>query len=417
MREPGHERVTDVDEGRRWWDAAAVAAAIVVAVVIWFDETPPGAHYAGVLILLAVFLAAYFALGRRARQGTAAALIFQLILVACMIAGAWFAPNFLTLQVIVLPLIWTTTRTIRAAVIFNVVIAAGTTVAFGLGIGGTLDAFAEGGTIEVLSLAFSIALGLWITRVHEYGEERARLLAELTAAQGKLELLNRDAGAIAERERLAREVHDTIAQSLTGLVMLAERARREESGAQVEGHAAQLEETLSLIETMAREALGDARALVATAAGIPDDDRGLAGAMVRLAERFRRETGIEVEVDAYDGALPRDVEVVLLRTAQEGLANVRKHSGASRVVIRFARTDDVVTLTVADDGRGPGDYDAGREQGFGIAGMRDRIRLVDGSLELADGRGGGAVLTARIPLADPDRGAPSEAAPGIREAS
>ena len=77
------------------------------------------------------------------------------------------------------------------------------------------------------SVAFAIALGLWIASIVEYGEERARLLAELTAAQAEVEALSRDRGAAEERERLAREIHDTLAQTLAGLVILAERAGRQ----------------------------------------------------------------------------------------------------------------------------------------------------------------------------------------------
>jgi signal transduction histidine kinase len=388
-------------EGRKWWDAAVVASVIVIAALIWFNSPSSSSRYPIVLVLLAIILIYYFVFGRRAQDGTPAAVVFQFVLIACTVAGAWLAPDFLTLQIIVLPLLWTTAGSTRWALILNVVITMCLTVTFALGLGGSPDTFIQAGTIEAISLGFSIALGLWITRVHEYGSERARLLEELTAAQSKLEQLSRDAGAIDERERLAREIHDTIAQSLTGLVMLAQRAQRETKDPTAGTQTARdrkLNETLSLIETMARETLGDARALVATSAGIPQGDGGLAGAIGRLGERFIRETGTEVKTTVDEGVLPRDIEVVLLRSAQEALANVRKHAGADRVEIQVERSAEVVTLTVADNGRGLADYDPTKEQGFGIAGMRDRIRLVDGELGITERDGGGTILIVRIPL-------------------
>lgn len=442
-----------MDQGRKWWDAAVVATAIVVALVVWANG--PARGLGGTLAVLAVILLAHLTFGRRVREGTWQAGAFQFVLIGCTIAGTWFSPNFMTVLVVVLPLVWVTSSSLRQALVLNAVTGAGTTVAFALGSGGSPEDFAQGGTVSALSIVFSIALGLWISRVHEYGAERARLLAELTAAQGSLERLNRDAGAAEERERLAREIHDTIAQSLTGLVMLAQRARRERSasrvapdnarmdaadgtpasaaddvqggsyrselhdapGSELQGVTGQqpgfaLDATLELIETMAREALDDARGLVATSAVIPRSDGDLAGALGRLRDRFRRETGIEVETSVDSGALPREVEVVLLRSAQEALANVRKHAAACRVGISVAREAGMVTLTVSDDGRGLSGYQPDREQGFGISGMRDRIRLVDGDLDLADRDGGGAVLTVHIPLTG-EPGAGETPEPGI----
>ena len=104
-------------------------------------------------------------------------------------------------------------------------------------------------------------------------------------------------------------------------------------------------------------------------------------------------------VEAEVAGLDRELEVVLLRCAQEGLANVRKHARASTVSIAVAWNDGQVVLDVRDDGVGPGTAVPG-EGGFGLAGMRDRVALVGGRIEFGAGDGGGTVLRVVVPRAD-----------------
>jgi signal transduction histidine kinase len=202
--------------------------------------------------------------------------------------------------------------------------------------------------------------------------------------------MSRDAGATAERERIAREIHDTIAQSLTSVVMLAQRARLEQPTA---------DSTLEMIESTARDALREARSLVAANAGLPQRDGSLADTLARLGERFTRETGVAVTTDASLAELPRGLEVVLLRCAQEGLANVRKHAHARAASVTVVQTAGAVSLRVADDGRGLAGFQPSEDNGFGLSGMRDRVGLVGGTLTVTDAAGGpGTVLTVDIPL-------------------
>ncbi|SDY87741.1 sensor histidine kinase, partial [Herbiconiux ginsengi] len=233
--------------------------------------------------------------------------------------------------------------------------------------------------------------GVWFTTEMRAGEENARLLAELTAAQGQLAAMHRETGATAERERLARELHDTIAQNLTSLVMLAQRGQNRGTD------GAGMRDDLELIEQVARDALTEARALVAATATVPVDG-GLASALTRLVATFERETRIEIETCLDEvGALPRELEVVLLRCAQEALANVRKHSGASRARLALGREAGAITLTVGDDGIGIGADDAASaHSGFGLEGMRQRLALVGGTLRVASLAGGGTELVATI---------------------
>ena len=105
-----------------------------------------------------------------------------------------------------------------------------------------------------------------------------------------------------------------------------------------------------------------------------------------------------MDAAAHVTGLDRELEVVLLRCAQEGLANVRKHSRASVASVTLTRTEDLVTLRVTDNGRGLRDYSAARETGFGLVGMRDRLALVGGSLEVRTGDTGGTRLRVAVPV-------------------
>ncbi|MGI9824172.1 sensor histidine kinase [Agromyces sp. Marseille-Q5079] len=316
---------------RRWWDAAALAVALVT-VLVGLVDPPYGADDAATWAVTAMFLLAY-AFYLRGRIGGDDSprhyVAIVLVLTALSIAGTAAEPSFAMLQAFAYPFLWITAPDTRRAIIGNGALATGIVIGYVLHFG--VAGIPTGLTVGALSLGFSLALGLWITRIAEYGDERARLLADLQATQGELAALHRDAGVADERGRLAREIHDTIAQSLTGLVLVAQRA--ENRLADVEGAAAASARTdVELIEQMAREALTEARGLVATLAPVAPEG-GLADALDRLGASFERETGVRVHVRSTVAGLDRELEVVLLRCAQEGLANVRKHARAAHAWI------------------------------------------------------------------------------------
>lgn len=373
------------------WDIA-VGALMVVTCVLALTEDPrtPGTQW--ILVLTALAIGAVYAFGARRyvsiRESPMptprTSFLLQFALIALLAIGVGIQPSMLLLQTIVLPLLWMTARSPRQAIVATVINAVVLGVSYG-GWGGFAPGVLLAGFLTSgLSAAFSIALGLWITRIAEWGVERQRLLTQLTAAQASLEAASREAGATAERERLARDVHDTIAQSLTSIVMLAERAR-------LDGSAT----TIALIEDAARDALREARALVVVESPATDPSGSLAQALHRLGTRFGHETGTTVHVEASECTVPRDVQVVLLRCAQEGLANVRKHAAADTVWLTL-QVDADAALTVRDDGQGGAEIDAGN--GFGLAGMRDRVALVGGILDVRDAEPTGTELTVRIPL-------------------
>ena len=296
-------------------------------------------------------------------------------------------PTFTTLQAVIYPIMWSAIRSLRVAVVVNIVIALliGTALFFTLG--ATSGSLFQAVVIESLSLSFSLALGFWMTTLGRRSEERARLIDELQATQSQLAALNMDAGITSERERLAREIHDTIAQDLTGLVLLAQGVSRKLAA----GDTAAAAEQLTMLEDGARTALAETRALVASTAAPSLDGEGISAALDRLATRYERETAMIVTVRAdVDTALDRDIEVVLLRCAQEGLANVRKHSGASRAAVTLVARTSELSLQVSDNGSGF--TPAAFSSGYGLSGMRERLALVGGTLDIESGEDGTTLL-------------------------
>jgi signal transduction histidine kinase len=376
----------------RWWDLA-IAAFVLLAGLILLAGGPAVPNVvlgsAGLLLLVASWLA----FGRRAYEGDRRAVAFSISLV--IMSGLVVAANpvLAIVQCISYPGVWMLARTTRMAVLFNVAIAISVGIGFLLSVGTTLPDLGQTALTVAISLGFSLAFGFWISRIATLSEERRRLLENLTAAQHELAILHRDTGITSERERLARELHDTIAQSLAGLVLLGQRSRRELAAGTLP------DATLELLESGARDALAETRSLVAGHAPV-ELNAGIGPALTRLGERFTRETGVDVstscEIDR-SAVLGRDTEVVLLRFAQEGLANVRKHAGASTARLELHVDAHEARMRVIDDGRGF-DPDAASD-GFGLSGLRDRLALVGGSVTV-DGTAGATTLTARLPLAE-----------------
>ncbi len=377
--------------GQRWWDVffgGTVAVLATVNVVAW---APSEAQRVGVWVILAMLTVAYLTLGRAALQTGRFVLPFAIILVIGTGALVACSPNVAVVQAIAFPLLWSVISSTRIAIAANIALAFVIFLGFLLALGASPNSIVQAGMIEAISLVGSLALGLWITSISVLSHERKRLLDELTAAQDQLAALNRDAGVTSERERLAREIHDTIAQDLTGLVMLTQRTRRELAA----GETAVADRQLELVEDGARRALAETRALVASSAAVGMAAGGITDALARLAERFSRETAVAVRVEVGElPALERDIEVVLLRIAQEGLANIRKHAGASSALIELTIIEGKTTLAVRDDGAG---FDpAAPTAGFGLGGMRKRLALVGGALDVAS-TPRGTTLTATLP--------------------
>ncbi|HET6999179.1 MAG TPA: sensor histidine kinase [Solirubrobacterales bacterium] len=226
-------------------------------------------------------------------------------------------------------------------------------------------------------------------------EEVERIELAFLRMMRRLEAERRRAGSAAlqaqeqERTRVARDLHDEVNQSLTGLLLRLEAAR-DAAPPELEG---ELEETKALANQAMRELLSLARQLRPTAL----DDLGLAAAIAGQVEQLARgEIEAELSVDGNLSDLGDDAQLVVYRVAQEALSNAARHSGAGRVGVELRRLDDDgVELVVADDGRGFA-FDES-EGGLGIAGMRERALLIGGELTIESRPGRGTTVRLTVP--------------------
>lgn len=382
---------------KRWWDLAVVAGSVATSAAIAFGLVPVDAiERVAVYAAIAAFALTYVVIARPAIGMVASPARFAWFLAAVgvvFVVGTAATGFFAVMQALAYPMAWVLGDTRRRGVIGSAVIAAAVLIGTVIGGGFTVGAILAGLATTGFSFVFATALGLWITSIAEYGDERARLVDELTAAQAEVRALSHERGAAEERERLARDIHDTLAQSLAGLVIFAERAGKQSR----EGAADAAAETMATVEQVARDALAEARALVARTAAVPDE-AAFGASIERLAERFRAQVGaaIDVAVDEEAEALDRDRQVVLLRCVQETLSNVARHAHADNVAVAVHTDHGVATLEVIDDGRG---FDpAGVRTGFGIDGMGDRVALAGGTLEVESAPGSGTTVRVRLPL-------------------
>ncbi|MFH8619777.1 sensor histidine kinase [Streptomyces sp. NPDC017979] len=243
------------------------------------------------------------------------------------------------------------------------------------------------------ALAFSAVFGRWIMRVIDQSRERAELIAELEARREELARLSAAHGALAERERMSREIHDTLAQGFTSLLMLVQAVEgeldRDPDGAR---------RHLGMMAQTARQNLAEARALVAGGAPAELDGSSLPDALRRLAERHAPPA--RVTVTGGGRPLAPALELVALRACQEALANAAKHAGAGAgVSVDLDRTDDELRLRVHDTGRG---FDtAAPPAGFGLRGLRARAAEVGGRAEVHSAPGRGTTVSVTLPIPPP----------------
>jgi signal transduction histidine kinase len=267
------------------------------------------------------------------------------------------------------------------------------------------------GFVDVVLIGVFTMLGV---KVGEQNEARKGMIAELAEANHRLEemiaentglqaqLLTqaREAGAGDERQRMAREIHDTLAQGLTGIVTQLEAAQQSTSDAE-------RERRIGNAKRLARDSLAEARRSVQALRPRALENSRLPEALAGEVARWSATSGVagEVETTGEARVLHPEVEVTLLRVAQEALANVAKHAGASRAGVTLSYMEDVVSLDVRDDGTGfavtasnghlNGENPAAG--GFGLIAMRQRVTRLAGQLEIESEPGAGTAVSASLP--------------------
>ncbi|MEZ4541986.1 MAG: sensor histidine kinase [Chloroflexota bacterium] len=242
----------------------------------------------------------------------------------------------------------------------------------------------------------AIVLGVWITAIIGQSTRRRQLIEQLEATQAELAAAERRAGILEERQRLARDIHDTLAQGFTSIVMHLEAADQA-----LPDDLDTLQKHLDRARGTARTSLEQARRVVHALRPHSLDQRSLPDAIERTAVRWQEEAGIPLTTTITGDPVPLhpDIEVTLLRATQEALANIRKHAQATAVQITLSYIDDVVVLDVQDNGVSfAGAAASSLSGGYGLQAMRERAEQCGGSVTLESEPGEGTTVVVSIPI-------------------
>jgi len=374
------------------WHAVFYGLVGLCAVRLAIDYTPSGNRVVGELLLAGLALW-YTVVGRPAIwvADRRYAVAYLTGLFAATYALVVIDESAFMLLFAVFPQTWAMLVRQRDAILANVVFVAGLLVVMAGRSGWTGDGWIAATGVALANLVLSGLLGLWVSGIVTESEQRADLIEELRRTRDELSEVSREAGVLAERERLAAEIHDTLAQGFTSVLMLLQAAE-----ADMDRDPDAVRRHLVLAQRTARDNLAEARSLVAALAP-PGLAGGLPAALRRLVDQFGHELQMLSTVDVAGPvrSLPANCEVVLLRAAQEALANVRKHAAARTVAVTLTFGRSSTELSVSDDGCG---FDpSAAPAGYGLSGMRARLRQVGGRLTVHSGPGEGATVTVVVP--------------------
>ena len=398
-----------------WHAAFALFVLVTAALVVTSPDVPtlPGLALLTVIGVVHALLAPPAMRDAPSRLGAA----YLAVTVPATVALFALTPVGSVMLFVLFPMVWRLLGT-RAAVVVTVGLVAAVTA-----IGTLLSGAAPGPGYLALyggAALSAVLLGLWITSIAAQSDRRAALLAELERTRCELAAAHREAGALAERERMARDIHDTLAQGFTSLTLLVRAAAGE-----LDRDPAAARRHLDLAERTARENLAETRALVRAAPPAPPAEDPLPVALSRLVARCGEAMGVEavgagatLDTAGWDppgpGRCAPEREVAVLRIAQEALANVRRHAAASTVAVTLRRAEGGTRLEIHDDGRGF-DPAAERDGRFGVNGMHGRATELAGALTVLSAPGAGCRVIAWIPDTGPD--APGTGIRATREAA
>jgi signal transduction histidine kinase len=258
-----------------------------------------------------------------------------------------------------------------------------------------------GGVVgPLVGAGVALLIGLGYQALAREAEQREALVRELIATQGQLAATEHESGVLAERARLAREIHDTLAQGLSSIQMLLHAAERGDPGRPGTEH-------IRLARETAASNLAEARRFIRELTPPQLDDQTLGGALRRLARTQWASQGLDVQVRASDTIiLPMHLQTALLRIAQGAIANVIQHAHATTATITIAIENDQLQFTVADDGSGFDPLLNSKEateksDSFGLQAASERVQQLGGTLTVDSLPGHGTTLTVDLLLTEP----------------
>lgn len=261
----------------------------------------------------------------------------------------------------------------------------------GWSVGGVVGPFVGAGV--------ALLIGLGYQALATEAQQREALVSELLATRGQLAAREHESGVLAERARLAREIHDTLAQGLSSIQMLLHAAERADDTRPGTEH-------IRLARETAAANLAEARRFIRELTPPQLDDQTLGAALRRLARTQWATQGLDVQVRVSDAVvLPMHLQTALLRITQGAIANVLQHADATTATVSISIENDRLRFTVDDDGTGfdaalPEPGAAEKSDSFGLRATAERVQQLGGRLEIDSASGRGTTLTVDLPLTE-----------------
>lgn len=354
----------------------------------------PGSASTAIVLVASTVLVTYGLGTVVARPGSRGASMFGLVWLA-VLSGEWVVLLWLTPDAayLVFPLFFLYLHLLGRWWGSAAIVTAALVAIIGIGLHG---GWSIGGVVgPLVGAGVALLIGLGYQALAREAEQRESLVRELLATRGQLAATEHESGVLAERARLAREIHDTVAQGLSSIQMLlhaAERADPDRPGV----------EHIQLARETAATNLADTRRFIRELTPPALDDHGLGGALRRLAVSQWATEGLEVNVRVSDSVeLPMHVQTALLRIAQGAIANVIQHAHASTATITLVIDLDRLYFAITDDGHGfdpaqPSSQTGGRSDSFGLQATRERVNQLGGVLTVDSHPGRGTTLAVEL---------------------
>jgi signal transduction histidine kinase len=386
------------EQGAWIWSSLLYGVLGIATVLALLDGEPRGGDRWVMLALVASMVAWNLAFERLgvSEESPRLALTYQAGLLVIWFFLAGFDPTYFSLLLALYPQIFRLLRLARAvpvAIALTVVVVWREVLLSGRPLSENWSAVGGG----LLSVLFGTLFAIWITRIIEQSAGRRALIEQLESTRSELAAAERESGRLAERQRLARDIHDTLAQGFVSIVLQLQAAEGE-----LPPGADPARRHLELARRTASDNLAEVRRLVWDLRNEQLGAGSLGEALGRLTDRLAEETGVTATttVTGPPRSLSPDAEVTLLRVTQEALANVSKHAQEGRVALTLSYMDGEAALDVRDDGAGfaPGVDGSGPNGGLGLRGMRERVEALGGRLAVESTPGGGTTVAATVPL-------------------
>lgn len=241
-------------------------------------------------------------------------------------------------------------------------------------------------------LIISTIIGAFITSIIKQSADRQRLIDDLTQSRANLMKVEREAGRLTERQRIARDIHDSLAQHFTSIIMHLTATKH--------SNLETVQSAIQQAENAAREGLNEIRRIVWDMQPEQFEKASLVEAVEELVARWSAENNIQVKMKVTGTAhnLPPSAETALLRISQEAMHNIKKHAQAKHVNITFSFMEDIFVMDIADDGLG---FEPSKiKNGFGMKTMRERAEELGGTLTIESEQGTGTAIAVSIPISE-----------------